>query len=215
MIDYINFLKHPSWTGSYSRPAAIDFFALFFIYMLIMMPISVLLHFLTNILDLSTSINHMNLSSRIIRGILLAPLVEEIFFRLLYVFSRRNLWVVIGTALILVVIFIIKTNYQKTVVFISVALVMGSALLSYKTSNKFIKTHFRLFFYFLALAFAGMHLTNFQGITMLKFLPALMLVIPQFILATMLGFVRLRYGFIYAVLFHATVNSTLLLTFWH
>ena len=214
MIAYFNFLKHPSWTGSYSRPTAIDFFALFFIYILLVMPISVLLHFLTNILDVSTSINHMNLSSRIIRGILLAPLVEEILFRLLYVFNRRNLVVVIGSALILAVVFIVRTNYPKVILFISVVVLMGLMLVFYKTVNVFLNTHFRLFFYSLAIAFALIHLSNFQGLTILILLPALLLVVPQFILATLLGYIRLSYGFIYGLLFHSVVNSTLLLTLW-
>jgi len=54
------------------------------------------------------------------------------------------------------------------------------------------------------------HLGNFPGMEFHKILPALLVVIPQFIAGIIPGYLRIRYGFIYAVVFHFVINLTLL-----
>lgn len=63
--------------------------------------------------------------------------------------------------------------------------------------------HFRWFFWASVLAFAAVHLGNFADAG-----PALLpLVLPQFVLATFLGYLRVNYGLWSSVLMHMLHNS--------
>lgn len=61
------------------------------------------------------------------------------------------------------------------------------------------------FFWLATLSFALVHLANFDEGSLAILLP---LVLPQFILGTMLGYVRVRIGLWAAILLHAAHNAT-------
>lgn len=63
-------------------------------------------------------------------------------------------------------------------------------------------------FYFLTLVFGAIHITNYEA-QVWALLP--LLVLPQVIIALWLGFVRVRYGFKWAIFAHAFHNGCLLL----
>ncbi|MEO1621167.1 MAG: CPBP family intramembrane glutamic endopeptidase, partial [Cyanobacteria bacterium J06632_3] len=73
---------------------------------------------------------------------------------------------------------------------------------------KFYQRYPRLIFYVLTLLFGAIHITNYTP-EALPLLP--LLVLPQVILGLLLGFVRLRYGFLWAILLHSFHNSCVLL----
>ena len=66
---------------------------------------------------------------------------------------------------------------------------------------------FPFFFWFSTLAFALVHLANFEEGSLAILLP---LVLPQFILGMMLGYVRVRFALWAAILLHAAHNATAL-----
>lgn len=104
----IRFLKHPCWTGSIVHPTAGSFIILLIVYFLLTIPLSFLAQVVSAALDLSKSATELDWTQRVIRGILLGPLVEELLFRLIYVFTRRNLAVIIGTSLVLLLVFLFR-----------------------------------------------------------------------------------------------------------
>ena len=69
--------------------------------------------------------------------------------------------------------------------------------------------YFKAAFWALTLAFALVHLTNYPGISQRWYLAPL-LISPQLCLGIFLGFVRVRYGLLSAMLFHAAYNGILL-----
>ena len=71
--------------------------------------------------------------------------------------------------------------------------------------SRFFKTAFWGF----TLSFALFHLTNFPGLGDLWFLAPL-LISPQFCLGIFLGYIRVRFGLLYAMLFHAGYNGILM-----
>ncbi|MEJ2584707.1 MAG: CPBP family intramembrane metalloprotease [Robiginitalea sp.] len=71
--------------------------------------------------------------------------------------------------------------------------------------SRFFKTAFWGF----TLLFALVHLSNFPGLRQVWFLAPL-LISPQFCLGIFLGFIRVRCGLLYAMLFHAAYNGILL-----
>ena len=66
---------------------------------------------------------------------------------------------------------------------------------------------FPFFFWFSTLAFALVHLWNFEEGSLAVLLP---LVLPQFILGSMLGYIRVRFALWAAILLHAAHNATAL-----
>lgn len=68
---------------------------------------------------------------------------------------------------------------------------------------------FKVAFWTLTLAFSLVHLGNFPGISQYWYLAPL-LVSPQLALGIFLGFVRVRFGLLSAMLFHAAYNGILL-----
>ncbi|MDW5288349.1 CPBP family intramembrane glutamic endopeptidase [Formosa sp. PL04] len=65
-------------------------------------------------------------------------------------------------------------------------------------------------FYFFALSFGLVHITNFE-ITRNVILLAPILVAPQIIIGLFLGVIRLQYGLVYSMLFHAIYNGILII----
>ena len=66
---------------------------------------------------------------------------------------------------------------------------------------------FKLIFWSFTLVFAAIHLSNFGSEVPFYLMP--LLVLPQFILGIMLGYIRVGWGFWYCVLFHALHNGIL------
>ena len=64
--------------------------------------------------------------------------------------------------------------------------------------------------YFLFAIPLGVILYIVFGINSVKHILVVFLVIPQFILGVILGYLRITYGFLYAVCFHTIVNLSLL-----
>jgi len=69
--------------------------------------------------------------------------------------------------------------------------------------------YFKAAFWGLTVLFALIHLSNFPHLSD-HWVMAPLLVSPQFSLGIFLGFIRVRYGLLYAMLFHAAYNGILL-----
>lgn len=88
----------------------------------------------------------------------------------------------------------------SSVIFLLIWKFTPSVLLS------FIKDNYRYFFYLVAIAFALFHLSNFNYFNndVLLFYP--IFILPQFLMALLLGYVRLHYGFFYGIVLHSLIN---------
>lgn len=71
------------------------------------------------------------------------------------------------------------------------------------------KKHFAWIFYTFAFAFGYMHIANYELNTTIWLLSPI-LVAPQIILGLLLGYIRVNFGLIYAMLFHAVYNAILI-----
>jgi hypothetical protein len=210
MNDFLKFLSRPNFSGEFRKPSLADLFLPFAVYLLFAIPLGIILYIVSGLLDVSPKIIQLNTQERIVYGILLTPLIEEIFFRLIYVFNKRNLFIIIFSSLSLIIVFIIKTELYKAYLFLSIFFFFALLLLCFKSSSDFFEHHFKFFFYFIAIIFAVLHIFNFSGINSVKHILVVFLVIPQFILGVILGYLRITYGFLYAVCFHTIVNLSLL-----
>jgi membrane protease YdiL (CAAX protease family) len=151
-----------------------------------------------------------------------APVMEEIAFRS-WLSGRLGHWV--GLALLTVggLGFTLATMGQAgdDIVLSIAGLALGVsapliALIAFVRGTRaapigwFSKT-FPFWFWFSTLAFALVHIWNFDiGSSLGSFLVLLPLVLPQFSLGMMLGYVRVRFALWAAILLHAAHNATAL-----
>ena len=142
--------------------------------------------------------------------VIIAPLLEECIFRLPLRAFVLNL--VLPACLIALVVFGRFAGADKLL-----PVILAIALLNFYISRKgaklkklqaFYNQYPRVVFYGIALLFGAVHITNYDA-QVWPFLPVL--VLPQIIIGLLLGFVRLRYGFIWGFLLHAFHNGCLLL----
>jgi len=188
-----------------------DLVALLFTYLILAVPFMTLAYLLSGTFEITQKELVANFPERLLRGVLLAPLIEETLFRLIYVYNKRNLGIILLTSVGLIVFFLFRESISKLIIFGSTALTAGILLLFFQKSRDFFNEHFRFFFYSIALAFAVLHIFNFTGITGPVTFLTLFFVLPQFVLGIILGYARVTYGFIYAVLIHALVNLPVLI----
>jgi len=210
MDQLLRFFKDPYYNGEYRKPSFVDLFLPLFVYFILVIPIGVILLVLSEIFDFSMKTLEVQYYQRVVFGLILGPFIEEIFFRLIYVFSKRNLLVIIVISLSLAVTFLIKSEPVKAYMFIAVCFTFSLLLLYFTKASMVINKYFKMFFYGLAIIFAFLHIFNFSGIEPVKYLLVIFIIVPQFILGLLLGYVRLSYGFIYAVGFHMVVNLSII-----
>lgn len=204
------FLTDPYFSGEFRKPLFRDLLLLLVGYFIIVIPIGLLLLALSSIAEISMKTLEVPAYQRVIYGFLVGPLVEEIFFRLMYVFKKKNIFIVLITSLGLAILFLIKSEPEKAYIFFILSLVFSLCFLSFEKVSRFIISHYKMFFYGMAIVFAFLHVLNFDGINSMRYLLTVFIIIPQFILGILLGYIRLKHGFIYAVGFHMAVNISII-----
>lgn len=151
--------------------------------------------------------------------IIIGPIREELWYRLSLKFEPVFLSVSFGVFCHQV---ISRQFYQVSFYNIEVypffrialALVLGAFLflvVSHRAIqpklSSFFETHFKWIFWISCIAFAFSHHHYFASSTTNTLLMPI-LVLPQLILGFATSYMRLKYGFVYAILFHAIYNSS-------
>ena len=122
-------------------------------------------------------------------AVIMAPLLEEVMFRLILRF-RSN--------------FLILWSIH-----IGVALQLGQKRSLLKIARKVWDKFYGWIFYLMTVAFGLMHIMNFEP-SLNIYLLAPILVAPQILIGINLGYLRVRFGLIWSILFHAFYNGVLM-----
>lgn len=215
--DFYHFLKSPIYPINKQSLTALVFFKL-------VIALSVVLFILIAVLSLSISMGlqsanlmpHLqNKLPHFLMVILIVPINEELIYRLPLVCKREFILLSIG---------LFSLSFSKWVLgdFLYASLITSAILcvlipLFYLDVFQFkskieacqIK-YFKQIFYFYALAFALIHLSNYTFTSNLHYLICPLLIIPQFITALTLGYVRLKYelGILITISVHILINLT-------
>ena len=146
-----------------------------------------------------------------VSAVVAAPVLEECVFRL----PMRPYAVNVAFSASFVIAFLLLASApsQSLLLFIGGMILGGNFYLWTQRPHKLILQQFYVryaiaIFYFLTLIFGAIHITNYEP-RVWPLLP--LLVLPQVIVALWLGFVRMRYGFKWAIFGHALHNGCLLL----
>ncbi len=210
MTNFLQFIEKPIYPSSFIKMNWGVFFLMLFFFFVCSLPFASI-GFITLKLTRITRIPlELTLYKKVLFGIILAPIYEEVLLRLLLVFSKRNIAIFISCCALLLIYLCIKSS-PKFLIFSTLIIVISILYLYYNQCFDFINSHFKLFFYFSALLFGLIHIFNFTGITGYNLIFTPLLVLPQIFMGFILGYIRVNYGFRYGVLFHSIVNVSILL----
>lgn len=172
--------------------------------------------------SLSDFLSQSDIFSVIILGMFVSPFLEETTFRLPLRF--KPIYLSLSLFIIFkVVVDIVLTNTNinyNTQVIISWLFPLITSIILYFMFNIRVVFNFltmiygRFFivvFYFLTLSFALLHITNYTDFGTLSKLLIPTLVIPQLVAGFILGFVRIKYGYLYSFITHMLYNGILLI----
>jgi len=147
-------------------------------------------------------------------GAFLAPLVEEAMFRLSIIFKPIFLAVSIGLFTLTILsriedVGILKfneTTYYRYGLGIVVSILVFYFSKKYQLIIKdFWQKNFRWIYYFSAITFGFFHFSNFD-LAPSSFLLIPILTLPHTIGGLFFGYIRIKHGFIYSLIFHSLNN---------
>jgi len=215
MNDFYKYILKPTSINFYKKITIGHVVKLLIFYFVAILIMGLISHLLCDKLGIIKNY-HLN-TNKILIGVFLAPIYEEILFRAPLIFKKKYICLFMIVSAILDVLAMIKPNILGTIVFSNFLLIpiILHLIFSEKKIEIFIKQNFRWFFYFSVFFFGFAHLTIFSGDYLKIILIAPILVSPQIILGLILGYIRMNYGLRYSIIFHCVINSPLLLILLH
>lgn len=194
-----------------------DIITYFMLEIILIIPIILVLSLLDKLHILPENANKLKSTDSILEvflfGAFIMPIFEEFFFRSHLTKAKWNFSFCL-LALLYFLLFVanlfdnsIPNNHIFKIIAIPTIILIF--LIGEKLNLfEFWKQNFGVFFYIVVITFASVHLTNFDyKKTSLWLLP--ILISPQILSGLFFGFIRIRYGIIYSILFHSLGNSTL------
>lgn len=211
MEDFFSYLKSPLYRSN-ERPIFIYFVALFFMYIATVIPLSLVLALIDKSFHFTHNIALSSVDKTVLWAVALAPVYEEVIFRSWLKLKKVNVVLIIGTLVAFTTLAIHDSKIVGMIVFPSLLILFSSLLIVKGRARigKFIKSNFKYFFYASVLLFGLVHATNFKGNPWLILALAPILGSPQIVLGYILGFIRMKHGLFYSILFHMLINAIFL-----
>lgn len=149
--------------------------------------------------------------------ILFAPLIEELIFRLPLRIKRNNFIPFIFLGILISGLSIIHKYYEPVIILylipvflFGIAFTLNFNKKSYQSISHLFKSNYKLYFYSFTILFALIHIGNYKFSWQVLFFAPL-LVLPQFILGFLIGFMRLKFGLTWGIFLHAIHNTIYIL----
>ncbi|MGB0564495.1 MAG: type II CAAX prenyl endopeptidase Rce1 family protein [Spirulinaceae cyanobacterium] len=218
LSDYLKFLRSPNLTPPPRPPSLrqiiIQTLRLYSLHLLLIIGVGVLIG---QVLEEGDSLipelfDEISPGALFFFAVVAAPIVEEILFRLPLCAGLVNL--VLPGSLLLGLGLLWLTPLGSSEIVMIMALLAGFTLYLWRQrppSRAIAQVYQRcprLIFYTLTLLFGTIHITNYES-QVWGLLP--LLVLPQILAGLLFGFVRVRYGFGWAIALHAFHNGCILL----
>ncbi len=217
MKNLLNYLRNPVYCSN-KKPKFTYFLHLYLYFILIVIPINLGILFITKEFHIKEQ-EVVGLSARhvIFLTVLFSPIYEEILFRSLLKFKKINVIIFIATNLFLWLVAFFRSKISSPIFYLILILVFGllSILLWFGRDKveQYVSSNFKYFFYGTALIFGLVHASNFTGNIYLILIFSPILGGPQIVLGLILGYIRMKNGLVYSILFHMLINSVFLLHF--
>lgn len=213
MTDFFDFLKNPIYNITLSKPNYYHFLNLLLFYILSVVMLGILAYIISQIFGITHNKIGLPFLTKILVGFLLAPIYEEILFRSLFRFNRVNITLFIVILILFVAYAIVKEAPVSFMVssIILVAIISIITILPIETISRYIVKNIKNIFYLTSILFGLFHTMNFTGNIWLIITFSIFLCGPQIVAGLILGYIRLKYGLVYAIIFHMLINSSMLL----
>jgi hypothetical protein len=208
LTDYLRFLRLPTYQAR-SEPVHWKSLGILFLFDAVVgISLGYTLDGLSDYYPLDHLLEDEEPVKLLLLGVLLAPPLEEITFRLWLRVSRSALFA-LAFLIFFIGVLLLPTSQLGAVLLISVCVcLLVLTLMGYQPDiERTVARHFGLFFYTSSGLFAAVHLMNFVSLAEIPLLLTPLLVLPQFVGGTILGYIRMRYGLKYAILNHAAFNA--------
>jgi len=145
--------------------------------------------------------------------LIISPVVEELGFRLFFIPNRINIAVSLSILLYFLSYLVFPFSLFEINIYLTIppASFLILLLITAKSSiaislNQFLTKHFKVFFYLSAVFYTYVHLINFwieKG--HIVWLPLIFL--PYLMLGLVLGYIRIKLGIKYSIIFHFIYNT--------
>lgn len=224
--SFLQFLRHPHYTTQDLVHQGIigDILRLYSLEVIIMLPLIIIQIWvksrLSDVGAIAKGSGSISLNAFFWYAVILAPLVEEILFRLPLRYSPLNLALSVCLWSLLITLTLSSANTIGTLHSTAALIILGSVLLRFRLKNsvrsqsahRMFQRWLPILFYGSALSFGLLHITNYNFTTVIgeAWTLAPLLVLTQIEGGIFLGFIRLRYGFWWGVLSHGFHNAIVL-----
>lgn len=150
-------------------------------------------------------------------GAIFAPFNEELLFRWQLRKPKLSIWFVSISAALIMMSFT-KSDYAKFFIFIgflviAIIVISFSEKLSRLTAIYAFRIYYIFLFYYTALVFGYIHISNIKGLTLAD--PSFLLYTGSQVFAGLtLGYIRVKYGLRYSIVMHACFNGIMIPIAW-
>ena len=149
----------------------------------------------------------------LLTAVIIGPFFEEVIFRLGLVKYRINFYISFAFFFLYLIMpkFILTPNINKETILLALSVLFNIIILLYngRIIDRIYAKHSRLLYILSVLLFGLIHISNFTNANYLLYLLTPILILPQILLGFGLGFVRMKYGFIWSCILHSLHNGML------
>lgn len=207
----LSYLKNPVLCEN-NKTQKKDFVYFLFFYIITIIPIGVIAFIVCNMFNIIHKEISLTPLMKLLVGVILAPIYEEILFRSLLKFKKINIILFLITLSAFIFYYILKSRIEIAI-FLSLFLFCFLSLLISISRNQiesFISSRFKYFFYASILIFGILHIFNFTGNIYALIIFSFILTGPQLVLGSILGYIRMKHGLFYSIMFHVIVNTSII-----
>ncbi|MCC9043054.1 CPBP family glutamic-type intramembrane protease [Myroides sp. M-43] len=217
--DIIDFLKTPNLLGiEFSKSKKIGL--VLKLWIITLFTIVLLGQVINNLVDVpipdlfDIKLKELGVPLFVLLVTVIGPFLEELTFRLGLRYKPSYLLI----SFVFIALYILASMSkisESLVVSLAILFTVIFLILVYFVSQKgeksqmFYVTYYPYIFYGVAIVFGYVHIANFEDITARILWLSPLIVLPQILLGLGMGYVRVRLGFWYGVLFHILHNSVI------
>jgi|GEM_PF-3139849 len=214
MTDFLAFSKNPrhiDCTEKWNSIITLQFLILFIILGSLA---SGLPYILSKFLMIGDKISNLTFQQRMIQGLLIAPVTEELIFRLLLKEKKVYFLINAVTCTAIIIVAAITGNNISAIIFIIIlGITTTIAVIHIKGISDLYSPHNYKYLYWCAILLYGLlHGLNFRFTNYWYTLLIPFLTMPQIVLGFILSYIRVKYGILFSVIFHFIVNTQILFT---
>ena len=213
MKDILAFSKNPKKITERNEWRNI-YFLQFIILMILIGGIANIFPFIiTKIFGIYDEINNLTLAEKLIRGVLIAPIAEELIFRLILKENKKYYYISIAVATAYLIVAVIL-GHQISSILMGIVITLESLIFIihyYKQTDVYSKDNYKYLYWGNILVFGLMHGNNFSFVSHWQIFLIPLLTLPQIFLGWVLSYIRVKYGIRYSIGFHFLINLQVLL----